>query len=166
VRSVGASNAATLRVASYLFQVCDENVVLSRVRQQDFPFIFINGGSTKEEPCASGRSSGGARRHRKPRQPHVCQGRHVSCARKPQAHRWQETKTKLAAECGPCQAKGNFLNLPAFLSMPPFVPLVTPMQSSTTVLTISSTYLDTDKIKISIKRCRHARYRDTHSTVQ
>jgi hypothetical protein len=37
VRSVGALSAAALRVASFLFQVCDENIVLSRVRQQDFP---------------------------------------------------------------------------------------------------------------------------------
>jgi hypothetical protein len=37
VRSVGASSAAALRMASFLFQVCDEDLVLSRVRQQDFP---------------------------------------------------------------------------------------------------------------------------------
>jgi hypothetical protein len=46
VRSVGASNAAALRVVSYLFQVCDENVVLSRVRQQDFPNNIL------QEHCA------------------------------------------------------------------------------------------------------------------
>jgi hypothetical protein len=40
-RCIERSRAAP-RVASFLFQVCDEDVVFSRVRQQDFPEEVIS----------------------------------------------------------------------------------------------------------------------------